>query len=57
MLPQHPLCIPECQAILEYIMDTFRFKESKVGGAFYRFIEGQKHGWFKCFMHLCRTIN
>ncbi|MFA6831351.1 MAG: DEAD/DEAH box helicase, partial [Bacteroidaceae bacterium] len=46
MLPLHQ-AYEVRQAVLEYIKATFRFKEAKVGDAFYRFIEDSKNGLFK----------
>src|SRR5574344_2244356 len=46
MLPLHQ-AYEVRQAVLEYIKATFRFKEAKVGDAFYRFIEDPKNGLFK----------
>ena len=46
MLPLHQ-AYEVRQAVLEYIKATFRFKEVKVGDAFYRFIEDTKNGLFK----------
>ncbi len=46
MLPLHQ-AYEVRQAVLEYIKATFRFREAKVGDAFYRFIEDKKNGLFK----------
>lgn len=46
MLPLHQ-AYEVRQAVLEYIKATFRFRDAKVGDAFYRFIEDSKNGLFK----------